>query len=338
MLTLDGSQGEGGGQVLRSSLALSMVTGTGFRLESVRAGRSKPGLLRQHLTALRAAAALCDAEVTGAVLGSREVSFRPGALRGGTHHIAIGSAGSTSLVLQTVLLPLLHAPEPGVVTVEGGTHAAFAPCFDYLASVYLPALAEMGAAVTATLHRPGFNPAGGGVVELRVTPSSLGAFVRETRGPVVSLAAKALVAAVPGAVAARELAVVRGIVGDAVTTETVWLEAGFGPGNAVLVDCVCAHARELFAAYGDKGVSAERVATSVAREAAAWIAADVPVGEHLADQMLLPMALGGGGRFVTVAPSQHSRTHAEVIAQFVGARVRFERLDTVRWVVEVSGH
>ncbi len=337
MLTLDGSMGEGGGQILRSALALSLVTGTAFRLTKVRAGRTRPGLLRQHLTALRAAGEVCAAEVSGAVLGSGEVTFRPGGLRGGAHRVAIGSAGSTTLVLQTVLLPLLRAPEPSVFTVEGGTHNPHAPCFEFLAGVYLPALAEMGAEASVTLLRPGFYPAGGGVLEARVTPSTLGAWSRVARGAVTAVKATAMVAAVPGAVAHRELSTVREILGPSVSLHPQWLDARYGPGNAVVVECQCTGAREVFAAYGEKGVSAERVAEGVARQAAAWMAADVPVGEHLADQMLLPMVLGGGGRFVTVEPTEHSRTHAEVIARFVGARVRFEAIDGRRWSVEVAG-
>jgi RNA 3'-terminal phosphate cyclase (ATP) len=336
MLTLDGSMGEGGGQVLRSSLALSMVTGTAFRLVRVRAGRSKPGLLRQHLTALRAAAMVSGAEVSGAELGSAEVTFRPGALRAGAHRVAIGSAGSTSLVLQTVLLPLLHAPGPSTITVEGGTHNPSAPCFDYLATVYVPALAEMGARATLTMARPGFYPAGGGEVTATVEPSALGAFHREARGALRSMTATAMVAAVPGEVAQRELAVLGARFGSALTKRPLGLAKAYGPGNAVLLAVECEGARELFAAYGEKGIAAERVAAQVADEAEAWLASEAPVGEHLADQMLLPMALGGGGRFVTVAPTMHSRTHADVIARFTGARVRFEALDARRWVVEVT--
>lgn len=161
MLNIDGRQGEGGGQVLRTSLALSLATGTPFRLDDVRGGRAKPGLLRQHLTALRAAAAVGDAEVTGAELGSRRVSFSPRALKGGNYTFSIGSAGSALLVVQTILPALLLAKEPSTVRVTGGTHAPMAPPFDHFARAFVPALARMGLAVEATLHRHGFFPAGG---------------------------------------------------------------------------------------------------------------------------------------------------------------------------------
>lgn len=336
MLTLDGSMGEGGGQVLRSALALSLVTGAPFRIVGVRSKRTKPGLLRQHLTALRMAAMVSSAEVSGAVLGSAEVTFRPGRLCAGAYRLAIGSAGSTALVLQTVLLPLLHAAGPSTVTVEGGTHAPSAPCFDYLSTVFVPALAEMGARVSLAMARPGFFPAGGGEVTATLEPSKLGAFHRVVRGAVQSMTATAMVAAVPGEVAQRELATLATRFGSALSLRPLWITGSCGPGNAVLLQCECAGARELFAAYGEKGVAAERVASGVADEAASWLASEAPVGAHLADQMLLPMALGAGGRFVTVEPTMHSRTHAEVIARFTAARVRFERIDALRWMVEVA--
>ena len=161
MLTIDGSAGEGGGQILRTSLALSLVTGKPFRIEKIRAGREKPGLLRQHLTAVNAAAAVGRAEVQGAALGSRELVFHPSAPAPGAYSFAVGTAGSTTLVLQTILPALLTAPGPSTVTLEGGTHNPFAPPHDFLARAFLPLLSRMGAEVAATLERPGFYPAGG---------------------------------------------------------------------------------------------------------------------------------------------------------------------------------
>ena len=162
MLTIDGSVGEGGGQILRTALALALVTGTPFRIHAIRARRRKPGLLRQHLTAVNAAATVGGASTDGASLGSRELTFRPGRITPGEYRFAVGTAGSTGLVLQTVLPPLLLASGPSTVTVEGGTHNPGAPPFDFLARVFLPLLRRMGAHVEARLDRPGFYPAGGG--------------------------------------------------------------------------------------------------------------------------------------------------------------------------------
>ncbi len=173
MLTIDGSFGEGGGQILRSSLALSLLTATPFRISKIRAGRSRPGLMRQHLTAVRAATEVGDAEVSGAEIGSTEVVFRPKAIRGGDFAFATGGAGSTTLVFQTVLYPLLLGTDaPSTLRFEGGTHNPMAPPFDFLNEAFLPQLAKMGANVALALTTHGFYPAGGGVWTATISPRS----------------------------------------------------------------------------------------------------------------------------------------------------------------------
>jgi RNA 3'-terminal phosphate cyclase (ATP) len=161
MLTIDGSQSEGGGQVLRSSLALSLVTGRPFAIENIRAGRKKPGLLRQHLTAVLAAAEVSAAEVEGAALASRRLLFRPGRVRAGDYAFRVGTAGSATLVLQTVLPALLLAEGESTLTLEGGTHNPMAPPVDFLENAYLPLVNRLGPRVKVQLVRPGFYPAGG---------------------------------------------------------------------------------------------------------------------------------------------------------------------------------
>ena len=172
-IDIDGSQGEGGGQILRTSLALSLATGRPFRIDGIRAGREKPGLLRQHLTAVHAAASVSGATVAGAELGSTTLSFEPGPVAGGEYHLAVGTAGSATLVLQTVLPALLRAVEPSELVLEGGTHNPFAPPFDFVAKTFVPVLRRMGADVTMSLERYGFYPAGGGRFSARVAPSAL---------------------------------------------------------------------------------------------------------------------------------------------------------------------
>ena len=176
-IRLDGSFGEGGGQILRSSLALSALTGRPLRLEKIRAGREKPGLKRQHLTAVKAAAAVCGARVEDAELGSMALAFEPGAIRGGSFRFDVGSAGSAILVAQTVLPVLLRAPEPSEVEITGGTHVSWAPNWEFFAESYLPQLRAMGARVEAEREAIGFYPAGGGRIRLRVQP------VREVDSP-----------------------------------------------------------------------------------------------------------------------------------------------------------
>src|SRR5689334_15022558 len=172
VLTLDGAAGEGGGQILRSALALSLATGTPFRLDRIRGKRRPAGLLRQHLTALNAATEIGDAEVIGAQIGSSTITFTPRAVNPGTYRFAVGTAGSTTLVLQTVLPALMTASGPSELVLEGGTHNPFAPPFDFLARAFLPLIERMGPRFEASLERPGFYPAGGGKFQLRIDPAA----------------------------------------------------------------------------------------------------------------------------------------------------------------------
>src|SRR5438132_13911005 len=155
MLELDGSMGEGGGQILRTSLALSLITGRRFRLRNIRAGRAKPGLQPQHLKSVHAAADVGQAEVKGASLGSSALDFEPGAVRAGAYHFRIGTAGATSLVLHTVYLPLALAKEPSTVIVEGGTHVSHSPCFHFLERTWQPYMAQLGMRLALRMDRPG---------------------------------------------------------------------------------------------------------------------------------------------------------------------------------------
>src|SRR5215210_615466 len=206
MLELDGSQGEGGGQILRSSLALSMVTGTAVRIRNVRARRSKPGLMRQHLVAVQAAARIGGAQVTGAEIGSSMLTFIPGEVKPGEHVLSVGSAGSTTLVLQTVLPALLCAAEPSLLVLEGGTHNPLAPPFEFLDRAYLPLLNRMGPRVQAELERPGFYPAGGGRIVVSIEPAArLSGFELLERGEVRQRTATAIVSRLPRHIAEREL-------------------------------------------------------------------------------------------------------------------------------------
>lgn len=337
MLTIDGSAGEGGGQILRTSLALSLVTRTAVRVTRIRAGRAKPGLMRQHLTAVQAAAQVGNADVSGAELHSKEVTFRPGEVKPGEHRFAIGTAGSATLVLQTVLPALLSASGPSSLVLEGGTHNPMAPPFDFLERAYLPLVGRMGPQVTATLERRGFYPAGGGRFRVEIAPAPLRRLDLPERGEIKERRLVATVVNLPGAIAAREIEAAAAVLGwgrDCYRQES--LRGELGPGNVVTADVVSEHLTEVFTGFGEKGVRAEAVGERVAREVVAYLQSGVPVGEHLADQLLLPMALAGGGSFRTVAPSSHTRTHAALIEQILGLRVRFEELGGDAWHVEVG--
>ncbi|RMD78502.1 MAG: RNA 3'-terminal phosphate cyclase [Gammaproteobacteria bacterium] len=313
---IDGSQGEGGGQILRTSLTLSLCLGRPVELVRIRARRDPPGLRRQHLAAVRAAAAVGGARVEGAELGSQRLRFVPGPLRAGRWELDIGSAGSTTLVLQTLLPALLRAPGPCELLLRGGTHNPWAPTYHFLAEAYLPLLQRMGAQATLALERYGFYPRGGGLVRARTAPSTLRPLELLERGPVAAAEARAVVSRLPEHVARRELAVLEQVLPGRVQAVAERVEAD-GPGNACWIALRCRALTELFAGIGRRGVPAEQVAGEAAAEARAYLAAGVPVGPHLADQLLLPLALAGGGRFRTVPPTAHTLTNLAVLRRFL---------------------
>jgi RNA 3'-terminal phosphate cyclase (ATP) len=339
VLLVDGSLGEGGGQILRTALGLSLVTGTPFTIERIRAGRKTPGLLRQHLTAVEAATRVGDAEVEGATIGSQRVVFRPRQVRPGRHAFAVGTAGSATLVLQTVLPALLTAAEPSTIELEGGTHNPWAPPFDFLVRTFLPLIGRMGPCVTAELERCGFYPAGGGRFTVRIEPvAALAAIDLPERGEVRSIVARATVAGLPASIATRELAVVRERLGlERVDARIVEEKRSHGPGNVVTIDVESEHVTEVFTGFGERGVRAEAVADRVAREVARYLHARVPVGEHLADQLLIPLALAGGGAFTTHELSAHARTNVESVRAFLGRPFEIEPAGTGTVRVAVRG-
>lgn len=347
MLLIDGSQGEGGGQILRTALGLSLVTGTAFRIEKIRAGRGKPGLLRQHLTAVNAAAVIGDALVDGAELGSQELVFRPRSVRPGALRFAVGTAGSASLVLQTVLPPLLTAGASSSLTVEGGTHNPGAPPFDFLARAFLPLLARMGTPVHATIQRYGFYPAGGGQLTVTITPCRrLEPLTLLDRGETRRRHIQAVVANLPASIGHREIHVAVRKMGWSHDEAEVLvltgrqearpLSAAPGPGNVVIIEIESEHVTEIFTGFGEVGVRAEAVAERAVRDARAYLAAQVPVGPYLADQLLIPLALAGGGAFRTMPLSRHSATNIAVIRQFLGVTVTVTPESPVQHLVEVT--
>lgn len=324
-ITIDGAEGEGGGQMLRTALALSLATRRPFRIENIRAGRRKPGLLRQHLTAVGAAAAVGAAQVSGDDPGSQRLSFEPSALRGGEYQWTVGTAGSATLVLQSVLPALITAREPSRLIVEGGTHNPSAPPFDFLATTFVPILGRMGARVDVALEKPGFYPAGGGRFTAVIEPCARLARLSLLERGQTRVGARALVAALPGTIAKRELTIVRerlGLERDACRIESVVTSAG--PGNVLMIAIESDTVTEVVTGFGMKGVSAEKVAGDACDEVERYLAADAPVGIHLADQLLIPMALAGGGTFRTGTPSSHTRTNAAVIRRFLDVSIAME--------------
>lgn len=335
MLELDGSVGEGGGQILRSALALSMCTGTPVHIERIRAKRRVPGLMRQHLTAVQAAVTISHAEVSGMQLGSQSLQFRPGKITGGQYRFAIGTAGSCTLVLQTVLPALIHAGVEATLSLEGGTHNPMAPPYHFLERAFVPLMRRMGADMDLKLKRFGFYPAGGGCIEAHIRPSKLQSLKLLERGERRAAYAECFIAGIPGRVAERELSTFR---------ETFdWpdedlrvrgLPAEQGPGNVLVATLEYEALSESFSAFGEKGVTAEAVAGRLVKQMKSYLGSKGAVGEHLADQLLLPLALAGGGSFTATYWSDHARTNAEVIEKFIPVSVQ-ARNESDRVVVEV---
>lgn len=324
MIELDGSTGEGGGQILRTGLALSMCTGRPLRITRIRAKRPKPGLMRQHLACVLAAQAVCDAQVTGAELGSATLDFTPGLVRAGEHRFAVGTAGSCTLVLQTVLPPLMRAAAPSRLVLCGGTHNPMAPPFHFIQRCFAPLLRRLGVGLDLTLRQHGFYPAGGGEFEALVSPAErLLPFDLLQRGALHREWAEALAPALPRSVAARELAAVGEALGwsrEQLLTPPV--RQNEGPGNALMATLDHEHVSELVTSFGEKGVSSEVVAKRLVDELRAYRASDGALGPHLADQWMLPLALAvsESGRPAAYTCSEltlHARTNLEVIERFL---------------------
>ena len=316
---LDGSIGEGGGQILRTALSLSVVTGKPFFIENIRAGRERPGLLRQHLAAVLAAAEIGDAAVEGAHAGSTQLSFKPSAIKPGKYNFAVGTAGSGTLVLQTILPALMTANEPSYITIQGGTHNQAAPPFDFLAKTFLPQIERMGPRVLVTLEKYGFYPAGGGRFEVEIHPcSTLTPIHLEERGPVERPKVHAIVANLDRKIAQREVSVAAGLLQLAEEEQQItFTNNSPGPGNVVMIEVKSAALVEVFTSFGKMGVSAEKVGADAAAQVSAYLASEAAVSEHLADQLLLPMALAGGGSFTTAAISSHAQTNMDIIKRFL---------------------
>ncbi len=332
VIAIDGSQGEGGGQILRSSLALSLVTGQPVRIENIRSGRDKPGLMRQHLTAVRAAVEIGQAKVDGDGIGSQSLLFEPQTIKSGNYTFSVGSAGSATLVLQTVLPALMIAEQPSELTLEGGTHNPWSPPYDFLEKAYFPLLQKMGANVTAGLEQYGFYPAGGGRFSVAIEPTTeLRGLQLEKRGEILQRSATALVANLSRSIAQREI--------DTAAEKLNWAPSclhvhavnnSAGPGNIVMIELHSENVREVFTGFGRTGVKAEHVANNAVKQVRDYLATDVPVGPYLADQLLLPLGIAAWrdkqqSQFRTLPLTRHSTTHISILQQLLGIPISVEK-------------
>jgi RNA 3'-terminal phosphate cyclase (ATP) len=336
MIEIDGSEGEGGGQILRTSLALSLITGKPFRMVKIRAKRPKPGLMRQHLACVQAAQSVAkgpklgDAKLAGSapsLLGDTELMFYPGEVQAGHYEFAVGSAGSCALVLQTVLWPLLMANEDSTLLLRGGTHNPMAPSFTFLELMSAYFAGEQQPYFEIDLRRHGFYPAGGGevAVKIRAKDVTIAPIQLMERGALKKSYALALHAGIAKSVAQRELAVLRSGLG---WSESQLLDralrANEGPGNALMAVLQYEHCAEVVSAYAERGLSAEALAQSVCDEVRRYQSQQAPVGPYFADQIMIPMALaatrGLSSQFWTTELTQHTKTNAAVIEKFLSCR------------------
>jgi RNA 3'-terminal phosphate cyclase (ATP) len=333
MVEIDGSFGEGGGQILRTSVSLAAVTGQPLRVANVRAKRSRPGLQPQHLAAVKAAATLCGAEVDGAEVGSTAFTFRPNhSVQPGEYRFDIGTAGAATLVLQTVIVPLALTLGESVVTVTGGTHNPMAPPVEYLEFVYLVALARAGLISEMDYSSAGFYPKGGGEVRVRFSALNglkpLDLSVREASEP----KAVVLTAELPPAVAERGRQTLRSFLPN--LNIDVRSRPSRGPGAAVFGHSGFGG----FTALGERGKPIENVALECGSALEKWLAADAPVDEHLADQLVLPMALTPGtSRWRTIEVTEHLRTVAWLVTAFLPVATEIEELSDGTGIVRVDG-
>lgn len=334
MIEIDGSAGEGGGQILRTALSLSVCTGSPLAMRNIRAHRSDPGLRPQHLAAIHAAAAICDARTAGATIASRALWFEPGPAHAGRYEIDVGTAGSTMLVLQTILPALSFCGAPSELLLRGGTHNPRAPTFEFIRDAYLPLLKRLGFNADATLERHGFYPRGGGLVRVSIKPFHRGnALELVDRGPVTARTVRVLLSRLPATIGEREISVLRaglGLSEEACSVDTVIAPS---VGNAIHVRVDCARVSTVFCGFGIRGIPAEMVAGRLVHEVERYLNADVALDIHLADQVLLPLALGAGGRFSTLRPSGHTETNAAVIRDFLPIDYEVIELGPERWVI-----
>lgn len=335
MIHIDASQGEGGGQILRTSLALSMVTGQPILLDKIRAHRPKPGLMRQHLTCVTAAQAISGAQVEGATPGSQTLQFTPGPVRGGVYQFSVGTAGSVMLVLQTVWPALLLADAPTRLTLHGGTHNPMAPSFHFIERAYAPLVRRLGGAAELRLRRCGFYPGGGGEIEAELHPTGatgLQPFDLTERGDLLDQHAECLIPGLKRSIAERELEVLRRQLGWAFDHAAIPVaRQNEGPGNALLATLRHAHVTEVFASLGEKSRSAEAVATDVAQQVKHYLGSSAALGPYLTDQWMLPLALavwrsGRSARYTGTDLSLHAATNAQTIARFLPVQINTHTL------------
>ena len=322
-VVIDGSTGEGGGQILRTSLALSCITGRSLHIENIRAARRNPGLAKQHLSCVQAACRICDGKCQGAGLGSKVLDFQPGPVQGGDFYFDIGSAGSASLVIQTLLPALFLADKPSTVTVTGGTHNPLAPPFDFLAETFLPAIATGGFQGNCKLIKHGFFPAGGGKITFDVKPwqksAPGGQQIINLCQPTKQFQIHALVytAKLPAHIARRQQKLLLQSKLNIQNIQHIEVTDSDGPGNCVMIRLCGSNRVTVFTAFGMRGKPSQNVVSEVVNLAKDFLASGAAIDRFLADQLLIYMAISKAGCYTTNELSSHLLTNMEIIKKFL---------------------
>jgi RNA 3'-terminal phosphate cyclase (ATP) len=320
---IDGSLGEGGGQTLRTSLALACITGKSLRIENIRAARRNPGLAKQHLACVQAAREISDGQCHGDTLRSKALDFEPGTVRGGDFHFDIGSAGSASLVAQTVLPALFLVDKPSRVTVTGGTHNPLAPPFDFLHETFLTPIAAAGFEANCRLLKHGFFPAGGGKITFNIQPWQKSAFGgRRTidlcePDEQIQVSARIYTARLPAHIAQRQERLLLQSKLNIQDVEHIEVTDSVGPGNCVMLRLLGRNRTEVFTAFGMRGKPSEKVVGEVVSLAKDFLASGAAIDRFLADQLLIYMAISKGGCYTTNELSSHLLTNIEIIKKFL---------------------
>lgn len=337
LIDIDGSLGEGGGQILRTALSLSMCSGQPVRIQKIRQNRKKPGLMRQHLACVKAATEVCQAQVRGAAIGSIEIEFMPGKIQAGNYHFSVGGAGSSVLIFQTVLPALMRVNESSLLTLEGGTHNPLAPSYDFLQAAFLPVLAKIGVQTDITIERYGFNPVGGGRWTIQITPPETFIPLQlETRGELIKREAYCIGSGLPDHVLERERSCLLKKLNWAENEIMIRSVHSPGAGNMVSLRTHYSDITEVIDCSGEIGVKAERVAKMAVIQLRRYQSQRAPVGHYLADQLLLPLAVTAGGSYITGPLSQHTRTHMDVIQKILQMPVKSQKIAKGQWHINVE--
>ena len=343
-LEIDGSTGEGGGQILRTSLAMSALFGKPIKINNIRSGRQKPGLQAQHLTGVNALAKITNAEVKGASLGSQELIFSPKSIQFGEYRFDVSdikaSAGSVSLILQAILLPLALSGGVSKVTILGGTHVSWSPPIHYFQSVYLPIISRMGVKMDIKLITWGWYPVGGGQIEAEINPANLGNIDLTQRGMLKSIKCISAVSNLPISIAQRQIDQASSVF------RSKNIKADFevinapsrGPGTGTFIFAEFENSLAGFSSLGAKGKRSEEVANEACQDCLRFLESGMAIEEHLADQLVPLMALAEGHScFTTSKISLHLLTNIWVAEQFLPVKFQVDGEEEKPGQVSVDG-